>query len=108
MFIPSRWTVVNASKTPVHIGEICLNGTNCNASADFPAGDRRLGDFYTINYDKFGALFVVGADTTQLASGEVPRPTSLPIFIGTSKSPKMTKPMKVRATKASCGANPLC
>jgi hypothetical protein len=108
MFIPSRWTVVNASKTPVHIGEICLNGTACNASADFPAGDRRLGDFYTINYDKNGQLFVVGADTTQLAAGEVPRPTSLPIFIGTSKSPRMAKPMKVRATKASCTINPAC
>ena len=108
MFIPSRWTVVNASKTPVHIGEICLNGTNCNASADFPAGDRRLGDFYTINYDKSGQLFVVGADTTQLAAGEVPRPTSLPIFIGTSKSPRMAAPMKVRATRASCTVNPAC
>ncbi len=107
-FVPSRWTVVNASHGPVHRGDICLDGTTCNASPDFPSGDRRLGDFYTINYDKDGKLFVAGADTTRLASGEVPRPTSLPIFIGTKESPQMAKPMKTRATRPSCTINPVC
>ncbi len=107
-FVAAKWTVVNASKGPVHKGEICLNGTTCNASTDFPAGDRRLGDFYTINYDKSGNLFVVGADTMRNLGESVPRPTSLPIFIGTSKSPKMAAPMKTRPTKPSCTLNPLC
>ena len=56
----------------------------------------------------FKPIVGVGSDTTQLASGEVPRPTSLPIFIGTSKSPRMAAPMKVRATRPSCTINPLC
>ncbi len=107
-FVPSKWTVVNASGGPVHIGEICLSGTTCNASADFPAGDRRLGDFYTINYDKAGKLFVVGADTTKGISESVPSLTSLPIFIGTTKSPRMAAPMKTRPTRPSCTINPLC
>ena len=105
MVIPSRWTVVNASGTPVHRGEICLNGTNCNASADFPAGDRRLGDFYTINYDRQGRLFVVGGDTIS----EVPRPTSLPIFIPADQGPRMLEtPMTTRPTRPSCTINPAC
>ena len=39
--VPPKFTVVNASKTPVHRGPICLNGTACNASPSFPEGDRR-------------------------------------------------------------------
>jgi hypothetical protein len=106
--VPPRWTVVDASHGPVHRGQICLSGTTCNASTSFPAGDRRLGDFYTINYDKDGKLFVVGADTTR-GGGEVPRPTSLPIFIGAKSSPKMVlKPMKTRPTRKSCGLDPTC
>ena len=108
-FVPSRWTVTDASHGPVHRGEICLSGTACNASTDFPAGDRRLGDFYTINYDSHGRIFVVGADTTRLATGEVPRPTSLPIFIPADQSPRMiTTPVKTRPTRPSCTVNPAC
>ncbi len=107
-FVPARWTVVNASRGPVHLGDICLSGTTCNANPSFPAGDRRIGDFFTINYDKNGNLFVVGGDTTTLASGQVPRPTSLPIFIGTTKSPKMAAPLKTRPTRPSCTVNPAC
>lgn len=109
--VPPRWSVTNASKKPVHTGPICLDGTSCNASPDFPEGDRRLGDFITINYDKDGTLFVASADTTlrTAAEGGSVKPVGNPIFIKASKGAKMTnKPMKTRKTKPSCGLNPLC
>ena len=107
-FVPSRWTVTNASHGAVHHGDICLNGTACNASASFAAGDRRLGDFYTVNYDKDGRIFVIGGDTTTLA-GTVTRPTSLPVFIGATSGPKLIlKPMRTRPTRPSCTVNPAC
>ena len=108
-FIPPRFTVVNASKTPVHKGPICLAGTACNASPSFPEGDRRLGDFYTINFDKDGKLFVVGGDTTLPNPIGGPKPVGNPIFIGATKSGAMTaRPMKPRKTRESCLVNPLC
>jgi len=108
-FVKPKFTVVNASKTPVHNGPICLNGTDCNLSPSFPDGDRRLGDFYTINFDKNGKLFVVGGDTTLPNPVGGPKPVGNPIFIGATKSgPMLARPMSVRKTRASCGVNPAC
>ncbi|HUR51918.1 MAG TPA: sialidase family protein [Mycobacteriales bacterium] len=106
--LPPQWTVANASHGPVHVGFICLSGTACNASRDFAAGDRRLGDFYTVNYDKDGRIFVVGGTTVQ-PGADVQRPTSVPIFIGATGGPKLvTTPMRTRRTRPSCGLDPLC
>ena len=108
-FVKPQWSVANASKTPVHQGPICLAGTACNASPSFPEGDRRLGDFYTINYDKNGRLFVVGGDTTLKNPIGGPKPVGNPIFIAATKGAAMTKkPMKTRPTRPSCTVNPLC
>jgi hypothetical protein len=112
--IPPRWAVANASKKPIHVGPICLNGTACNASTDFPDGDRRLGDFITVNYDKDGALMIGSADTTlgQSVEGGTTKPVSNPIFIKAVKGAKMLKkPMKTRPTRPLCGLSgldPLC
>jgi hypothetical protein len=108
-FIKSQWTVTNASGTPVHRGPICLDGTACNASPTFPEGDRRLGDFYTINYDKDGRLFVTGGDTTLLNPVGGPKPVGNPIFIAATSGGKMIKhPMHTGKTRPSCTVNPAC
>lgn len=108
-FIPPQWSVANASKTPVHKGPICLNGTNCNLNPDFPSGDRRLGDFYTINYDKDGRLFVTGGDTTLPNPLGGPKPVGNPIFIAATSGGKMVKhPMHTTKTPPSCIIDPTC
>ena len=61
---PPKWTVSNVSGRPVHLGKICLSGTTCNANPSFEAGDRRLGDFFTVNFDLNGNLFIASGDTT--------------------------------------------
>lgn len=105
--VPAQWTVTDASHGAVHKGDICLSGTACNASTDFPQGDRRLGDFYTVNFDKDGRIFVVGGATVH--SGELVKPISNPIFISSKTGPRMiTKPMRTRKTRPSCTVNPLC
>jgi hypothetical protein len=99
-FIPPQWRVTNASKRPIHVGDICLAGTGCNANTDFSRGDRRLGDFFTVNYDHKGNLFIVSGDTTLTSPTDGPKPVSNPIFIKqTSGSPMLKKPMKIRETR---------
>jgi hypothetical protein len=80
-FVPPKFTVVNASKRPVHIGSVCLDGTTCNAKTDFEGGDRRLGDFFTVNYDLQGNLFIASADTRLENPLGGPKPVGNPIFI---------------------------
>ncbi|MDT7570671.1 MAG: hypothetical protein QOE05_845 [Actinomycetota bacterium] len=108
-FVGPKWSVANASHKPVHLGYICLNGTNCNASPSFPEGDRRLGDFLTINYDKNGRLFLTGGDTTLKNPLGGPKPVGNPIFIAQKTGAKMTKrSMTTRKPHEPCGVNPLC
>jgi hypothetical protein len=108
-FIQPQWSVANASKKPVHLGPICLDGTACNASPTFPEGDRRLGDFYTINYDKNGRLFITGGDTTLLNPVGGPKPVGNPIFIAATSGGKMIKhPMHTAKTRPSCTVDPTC
>jgi hypothetical protein len=80
-FIPPQFTVVNASQRPIHHGQICLDGTTCNADPDFEGGDRRLGDFFTINFDTKGDLFIVSADTMLTNPLGGPKPVGNPVFI---------------------------
>jgi hypothetical protein len=99
-FVPPQFSVANASGRPVHLGKICLDGTNCNASADFPAGDRRLGDFFTVNYDNDGKLFIASGDTTLRSPTGGPKPVGNPIFMKqTSGAPMLEKSIPSRKTR---------
>lgn len=99
-FIEPQFEVANASGRPIHIGKICLSGTACNASASFEGGDRRLGDFFTVNFDHKGRLFVVSGDTTLKNALGGPKPVGNPIFIKQRSGDRMLeKPDKVRKTR---------
>jgi YHS domain-containing protein len=50
-----------ATRRPVHRGTICQGGTVCQAMGI----DRRLGDFFTIEIDKTGAMWAGYSDTRQ-------------------------------------------
>jgi hypothetical protein len=109
-FIQPQWSVANVSHQPIQRGPICLNGTNCNASTSFPAGDRRLGDFLTINYDTNGRLFVTGGDTSLPNPVGGPKPVSNPIFVAATKgAPLIKHPMHTRKTHPACTqVDPTC
>ena len=99
-FIPPQFSVANASGRPIHKGPICLSGTACNANPSFPAGDRRLGDFFTVNFDKDGRLFIVSGDTTLTSPTGGPKPVGNPIFIrASSGAPLLDTPMETRPTR---------
>ena len=57
---------------PVHVGPICTSGTTCVAS---PTGDRRLGEFFTMNPDRYGCVMMAVGDTMMkdsVTGGELP------------------------------------
>lgn len=107
-YTPPQFSVANASGRPIHKGYICLQGTTCNADPSFAKGDRRLGDFLTINYDADGNLFIVSGDTTLLSPTGGPKLVGNPIFMkARSGTPLLAKPMTLRKTR--CIANlPVC
>lgn len=99
-FVPPQFAVANASGRPFHVGKICLSGTACNASPNFESGDRRLGDFFTVNFDHKGNIFVVSSDTMLKSPTGGPKAISNPIFIKQSSGAKMLrKPDKIRKTR---------
>ena len=99
-FIPPQFTVANASGRPIHSGKICLNGTACNASTDFEGGDRRLGDFFTVNFDNKGNIYLASGDTMLRTLTEGPKPVANPIFIMQKSGDRLlVKPDKVRETR---------
>ena len=99
-FIAPQFQTANASGRPIHVGKICLSGTTCNANSNFEAGDRRLGDFFTVNFDHKGNIFVVSGDTTLKNPLGGPKPVANPIFIKQSAGDKLLeKPDKVRKTR---------
>ena len=102
-FVGPQFAVANASGRPIHVGKICLSGTACNANPSFESGDRRLGDFFTINFDHQGNLFIVSGDTTLMNPVDGPKPVANPIFIMQKSGAKMLeKPDKTRETRAPC------
>ena len=106
-FIPPQFTVVNASQRVFSKGDICLDGTACNANPNFEGGDRRLGDFFTVNFDHNGNLFIVSADTMLKNPVGGPKPVGNPIFIKQSSGDKMLEePITPRATRPLCN-NPV-
>lgn len=98
--IEPQFTVVNASGRPIHSGKICLDGTTCNANTSFEAGDRRLGDFFTVNFDQDGNLFIVSADTMLKNPVGGPKPVGNPIFIRQTSGDKiLATPIQTRKTR---------
>ena len=99
-FVPPQFSVANASGRPIHKGKICLSGTACNASSSFEGGDRRLGDFFTVNFDHKGNIFVVTGDTMLRNPLGGPKPIGHPVFIKQSAGePLLEKPDKIRKTR---------
>ncbi|MGH2746638.1 MAG: hypothetical protein ACRDKB_01770 [Actinomycetota bacterium] len=99
-FIPPQFKVADASGRPIHAGKICLSGTACNANTNFEGGDRRLGDFFTVNFDHKGNIFVVSGDTMLTNPLEGPKPVANPIFITQKSGDKLLeKPDKVRKSR---------
>ena len=99
-FAEPQFTVVNASGRPIHKGKICLSGTTCNASPSFEGGDRRLGDFFTVNFDHKGNMFIVSGDTTLKSPTGGPKPVGNPIFIKQDAgTPMLKKPDKIRKSR---------
>ena len=97
--VPPQFTVANASGRPVHVGKICQSGLGCNLTTD-EGGDRRLGDFFTINFDHTGKIFVVSADTTLPNSVGGPKPVANPVFIKQSAGERLlARPDKIRPTR---------
>ena len=95
-----KFQVANASGRPVHKGKICLSGTTCNASTNFEGGDRRLGDFFTVNFDHKGSIYIASGDTMLKSLTEGPKPVANPIFIKQTKGAKLLeKPIKSRKTR---------
>ena len=99
-FIPPQFSVANASGRPIHKGKICLDGTACNASADFEGGDRRLGDFFTVNFDHKGNIYIASGDTMLGNPLGGPNPIGHPIFMRQkSGDPLLVKPDKIRKSR---------
>ena len=108
-FVPPQWEVVNASGRPIGEGAVCLSGTTCNANTNFENGDRRLGDFFQINYDRDGRLVIASGDTMLRSATGGPKPVSNPIFIGQSAGePMLETPLPVRDTRCLMDLDPLC
>jgi hypothetical protein len=99
-FVPPQFAVADATGRPIHEGKICLSGTSCNANPSFEGGDRRLGDFFTVNFDHKGNLFIVSGDTTLPSPTGGPKPVANPIFVKQVAGDKMlAKPDRVRKTR---------
>jgi hypothetical protein len=102
-FIPPQFSVANASGRPIAIGSICLQGTACNANPSFQAGDRRLGDFFTVNFDHSGRIFIASGDTMLKSPIGGPKMTGNPIFMAeTSGTPLLAHPDSTRKTRPVC------
>jgi len=99
-FVPPQFSVANASGRPIHKGKICLSGTTCNANPNFEGGDRRLGDFFTVNFDHTGRMFIVSADTTLKSPTGGPKPVANPLFIKQSHGDMLlARPDKTRKSR---------
>lgn len=106
--LPPVFTVTNASGRPVHIGNICLSGTNCNLNTNTAQADRRLGDFLTVNFDADGDLFITSGDTTLRAPGGGPKPVANPIFIGQRSGDRMLAVPRERRPTRCLTPLPVC
>ncbi len=85
-----RWQVADATGRPVHKGDICLNGTTCNANPG-PTGERRLGEYVTVALDPAGRLIAATSDTMLTNPLGGPKTVSNPLFLKQSGGPSLYK-----------------
>ena len=76
------FSVATATKEPVHTGTICQGGTTCQAQLI----DRRLGDYFSMEVDGTGAMYMGYSDT------RTPAAVSLPGFVRQSGGPSLLAP----------------
>lgn len=83
--VAPQFSTADAVGRPIYQGGIPCNGTGCNVT-----GDRRLGDYFTMNYDAAGKPFVVTGDTMLPGPAGQSDSVSHPLFaIATDSSPKL-------------------
>ncbi len=85
--VPS-FSVATATKDPLHTGTICQGGTTCQAMAI----DRRLGDYFSVEVDGTGRMYVGYSDTRKQGS------VSLPGFVRQSGGPSLLAPKSAPGT----------
>ena len=78
----ARFSRAVATPTPVHTGTICQGGTTCQATLT----DRRLGDYFSVDVDNTGRMYVGYSDT------QVPAAVSLPAFVRQKDGPSLLVP----------------
>jgi len=100
---PPSFRVTNASGRIVDADPICLSGTDCVAQPNAANSDRRLGDFFTVNYDLQGHVFIESGDTMLKNPLGGPKIVSNPIFIREDGGPLLL----LRSIRAS-PTRPLC
>ena len=76
------FSLATATKEPVHSGTICQGGTTCQAQLI----DRRLGDYFSMEVDGTGAMYMGYSDT------RTPAAVALPGFVRQSGGPSLLAP----------------
>ena len=76
------FTVATATQEPVHSGTICQGGTTCQAFAI----DRRLGDYFSMEIDNTGHMYMGYSDT------RIPGSVALPGFVRQAAGPSLLAP----------------
>ncbi len=97
------FTVQVVTPDPIHVGDICLNGTGCNTSLG-EAGDRRLGEFFSSTLDLDGNLWFATASTMLRTAAGGPKPVSNPLFVMQKAGPRLrSEPIEPRPTRCLTG-----
>lgn len=87
------FTVVAATRPPIHRGTICQGGTLCQGQLI----DRRLGDYFTIDIDGGGAMYAAYSDTRRGGSVALPgfvRQSGGPSFLAGAQVPPTAPAVK--------------
>ena len=88
--VAPRWQVADATGRPIHKGDICLNGTACNANTG-PTGERRLGEYVTVALDPKGRLIAATSDTMLKNPLGGPKSVANALFLKQSGGPSLYK-----------------
>jgi hypothetical protein len=85
----ARFSEAVATTAPVHTGTICQGGTTCQATLT----DRRLGDYFSVDVDNTGRMYVGYSDT------QVPAAVALPAFVRQRGGPSLLVPHSGTSTE---------
>jgi hypothetical protein len=100
---PPVFRVTNASGRIMDANAICLEGTACAVDPRIEHSDRRLGDFFTVNFDLQGNVFIASGDTMLTNPLGGPKPVSNPIFIRQLSGPGLlAHAIRARPTRPLC------